>query len=306
MSPQEETRALELIKTAEVSFQELAEIHGAVNFRQEASFAMEAMKKNSYLLSVALKNPDSLKRAVVNVAAVGLSLSPIHKLAYLIPRKSEVCLDISYQGLVAVACEEGAIEWALAEIVYEKDTYRSMGMGKRPQHEFDPFSSDRGEIKGAYCVAKIDEDEYITIEMPIHEIHAIRDRSESWKAHVSKGTACPWSTDPGEMIKKTVIRRASKSWPRPKKSVRLERAMYESDQADPIDVISEAESTPSRKSDELKEIRSALTQLNREESQLVEHLSKVHSREIESLEDLTTSERAQTLVFLNQLLGGAV
>jgi recombination protein RecT len=34
------------------------------------------------------------------VAAIGITLNPASKLAYLVPRDGMVCLDISYMGLL--------------------------------------------------------------------------------------------------------------------------------------------------------------------------------------------------------------
>src|ERR1019366_1512046 len=132
------------------------------------------------------------------------------KLAYLIPRKGKVCLDISYMGLTALAIESGAIKWAQAEIVRENDIFKFTGIGEKPLHDYHPFATTRGKIVGAYCVAKTNQDEFISVQMNIADVYKLRDRSESWQA----GKASPWKSDEEEMIKKTVIRRASKSWPK--------------------------------------------------------------------------------------------
>jgi recombinational DNA repair protein RecT len=55
--------------------------------------------------------------------------------------------------------------------------------------------------------------------MQIDDIYDIRNRSSAWKS----GRSCPWKTDEGEMIKKTVIKRAYKLWP---KTDRLDGAVH--------------------------------------------------------------------------------
>ncbi len=46
--------------------------------------------------------------------------------------------------------------------------------------------------------------------MPIEDIYAIRNRSMAWKRKQSG----PWATDEKEMIRKTVVKQASKYWPK--------------------------------------------------------------------------------------------
>ena len=201
-----------------------------VNYDQEAMFAMQAIKKNDYMMKIANNNPESFRNAVINIAAIGLSLNPSTKFAYLVPRKGECCLDISYIGLIKLATDSGSISWARAELVHENDnfTYR----GAPPHARFactKPFN--RGKVLGVYCESKTHEGDYLTGLMNISECHAIRDRSEAWKANKTG----PWLTDEGEMMKKVIIKRESKTWPKTDRSERLDKAIHVLNEHEGID-----------------------------------------------------------------------
>lgn len=196
----------------------------SINFKREAEFAVQVLEKNSYSLTTAMNNKSSVIAAVKNIAAIGISLNPAKKQAYLVPRGGAICLDISYMGLLDLAIASGSIRWGQAELVREKDTFRLNGFDKPPTHEYDPFDSDRGDLRGAYVVVKTVDGDYLTTAMPIAEIFDIRDRSESWKSFTAKkAKSSPWASDEGEMVKKTVIKRASKLWP---KTDRLDHAIH--------------------------------------------------------------------------------
>jgi recombination protein RecT len=195
----------------------------SMEFEREAGFALQILRANDYLGKVALGNPESLKAAVTNVAAIGVSLNPAGKLAYLVPRKSAVCLDISYMGLLDIAQSAGAIRWGQAVLVREKDQFELQDIDKAPLHKYQPFG-DRGPIVGVYVVVKTPDGDYLTHPMKLSDVYAIRDRSEAWKAYVKdKSKTCPWVTDEGEMIKKTCVKQAAKYWP---KSPRLDAAIH--------------------------------------------------------------------------------
>jgi len=184
-------------------------------------FAMQSILKNNRLLKTALENPVSVRNAVVNVAAVGLSLNPATKMAYLVPRDSEVCLDISYMGLIKIATDTGSILWAKADIVYETDTFVYHGPSEKPSHTADVFSPDRGKMVGVYCIAKTRDGEYLTETMSELEIFDIRKKSMGSDSKYS-----PWVNFPGEMWKKACLKRASKTWPKTSRDMgRLEDAI---------------------------------------------------------------------------------
>lgn len=194
-----------------------------VNFDKEAGFAIQLLSGNDYAMKAAMNNRQAVCDAITNVAAIGISLNPARKQAYLVPRKNKICLDISYIGLIDLAIDSGSIVWAQANVVREHDNFVINGFDKPPTHGHDPFAgAARGAIKGAYVVVKTHDGEYLTHTMDIPAIYSVRDRSEAWKASQSG----PWKTDEGEMIKKTVVKQAYKYWPKTDRTERLDDAIH--------------------------------------------------------------------------------
>ena len=191
----------------------------SINFEREAGFAVQLLSANNYALTTAMGNRQSVVNAVTNIAAIGISLNPAKKQAYLVPRDNKICLDISYMGLMDLAMAAGSVKWAQAALVYAADSFALNGYDKPPAHSFNPFGKERGEIVGVYVVVKTADGEYLTHTMTIADVYAIRDRSTAWKS----GKSCPWRTDEGEMIKKTCVKQAYKYWP---KTERLETAIH--------------------------------------------------------------------------------
>ena len=191
----------------------------ALNFEREAEFALQTFQNNDYCAKVALNNRQSVVSAVTNIAAIGISLNPAKRQAYLVPRDGRICLDISYMGLMDLAMATGSILWAQAELVYANDAFALNGFDKPPTHTYNPFAKDRGDIVGVYVVVKTADGDYLTTCMSREDIDGIMNRSQS----VKSGKSSPWKTDYGEMAKKTVVKRAYKYWP---KTDRLDKAIH--------------------------------------------------------------------------------
>lgn len=239
-----------------------------VTWEKESMFAMQALASNTLLQKC---DPHSIRDSIINVASIGLSLNPALKHCALIPRyngntKQYDChCDPMYQGLIAIATDGGAVVSIRADVVRDKDRedrrfwYRS-GSDPHLHHEPDPFMKEeqRGEVIGAYCIAEIQGSQFPHITfMSIEEIENVRDKSELWKAK-KKG---PWKDWFVEMAKKTVIKRAQKTWP--KGTGRLEKAVQLAHIADGYadmekgDKPIEAESIELISNDEAKELRAA-------------------------------------------------
>lgn len=217
-----------------------------IDFVSERSFAMQLLMNNDYLKSAALGNPLSLEAALVNVAAIGLSLNPAKKQAYLIPRSvkqkvngneqwvTKVFLEPSYMGLCDLATMSGSIKWVQANVVYSNDEYQDNGPGERPTHKYNAFAKigDRGEFIGVYCVAKTADGDFLTATMSAEEIAGIKGRSETGKKNYG-----PWVSDFNEQAKKTVIRRAFKTWPKTDTLERMAQAVQLSNENEGFEPI---------------------------------------------------------------------
>jgi len=222
-----------------------------VTWERESMFAMQALVSNTLLQKC---ENHTIRDAVINIASIGLSLNPVLKHCALIPRYNttlkiyECHCDPMYQGLIAIATDGGAVTNVWAEVVRDRDREDGnfkyfAGTEPRVIHTPDPFMSEemRGEVIGAYCVAEITGSKHPKVEfMSIEEIESVRDKSELYKKK-KKG---PWVDWFEEMAKKTVIKRAQKTWP--KGTGRLEKAVQLAHIADgyaeleknkPIDVV---------------------------------------------------------------------
>lgn len=190
----------------------------SITWQKEQQFAIQAFQRNEYLAKVAMGNPTSAQNAIINVAAIGVTLNPAAKLAYLVPRDGGVHLDISYMGLLHLAQVSGAIQWGQCKLVRANDTYESNGLDRAPTHKYNAFG-DRGAVVGGYCTVKTTQGDYLTEEMTAEEINGIMQRSQSFKS----GKKSPWLTDWDEMARKTIVKRGSKYWPR---CERLDNAIH--------------------------------------------------------------------------------
>lgn len=185
-----------------------------VTWAKESQFAIQLFQKNDFLAKTALNNPTSAQNAIINVAAIGITLNPASKLAYLVPRDGMVCLDISYMGLLHLAQSTGSIKWGQCKLVYSADTYESNGLDSAPTHKYNAFG-ERGEVVGGYCTVKTPDGDYLTEEMSLAEIKATE--------ATSKAKNGPWKNFWEEMARKTIVKRASKYWPR---AERLDNAIH--------------------------------------------------------------------------------
>lgn len=202
-----------------------------VDWQRESMFALQALERNDYLRQMAEQNPTSLRNAIINVAACGISLNPVSQYASLVPRDGSVCLDVQYRGFIKIATDAGSILFAKAELVHQADKFTYAGPLAQPHHEADPFSKDRGPMIGVYCVAKTASGDYLTECMSAEEVLKIKDRSPAWMRKKSG----PWKTDEGEMWKKTVIKRARKTWPETKNERQAQRLQLAAELANEAD-----------------------------------------------------------------------
>ena len=208
----------ELILSVQPTFQALDGANGGLlDFKQECMFARQQILKQDYTTGIAGKNPISLKNAICNVAAIGISLNPALAHAYLVPRDGGICLDISYRGLVKLATDTGAILWAKSELVYANDTFVWNGPNTAPTHTADPFATDRGDVTGGYCLAKLPDGDIMVDTMNREKMDKIQATSAAKNG--------PWATWPDEMRLKSVTKQASKSWPQTDNRERIDRAV---------------------------------------------------------------------------------
>jgi recombination protein RecT len=171
--------------------------------RVELGFAMQIFQGNAYLQKC---EPQSIFNAVVNVARTSITLNPVMRLAYLIPRKNKCVLEFSYMGLVAMLRDNGCIKSISAHIIYEDEEFDyDVAQNKithKPKWAKTEKEHKSRERIGCYSRATLPNGEVVFEFMPMWEIEKVKGMSEGSNSQYSA-----WQTWEDEMIKKSVIKR---------------------------------------------------------------------------------------------------
>lgn len=191
--------------------------------KRELGFAAQIIEGSTNLQGC---EPNSLLNAVINVARTGITLNPVMKLAYLVPRDKKCVLDFSYMGLVSMLKSNGCVKDMQAVIVYTDEEYEEgihqliPPVHKKKYAETEDEQKTR-QIKGVYCcVVHLDNTVTFTPFMPYWDIQ----RTE--KTSKAAGTAySPWNTFREEMVKKTKVKRDFKMLVKGRESEQLSAAL---------------------------------------------------------------------------------
>jgi recombination protein RecT len=201
----------------------------------ERTFALQIIQKNPRLREC---TPQSVQNALMDVAYMGLSLSPSLAHVYLVPYKNHCDALISYLGLLHLAFKAGTVKSVQTVLVREKDEFH-VGTDKGGRFVIHREARmDRGEVTNVYCIAEFTNGGRHIEVMDREELAAV-ERAAS--ARNEKGGAVWRGPFRGEMMKKACIRRAWKSWP---KDAALEHAAEVMNRVEPMDFTIEGEAVP--------------------------------------------------------------
>lgn len=169
----------------------------------ELGFAFQIIANSEHLQKCDLQ---SIKNAVVNVARTSVTLNPVMRLAYLVPRKGKCVLDFSYMGLVAMLRDNNCIKSISAHIVYDDEEFDyDVAYNKithKPRYAKTEAEHKSRERIGCYSRATLPNGEIVFEFMPMWEIEKVKRLSAG-----SSDRYSAWQTWEEEMIKKVVIKR---------------------------------------------------------------------------------------------------
>lgn len=188
-----------------------------LRWQTEKVYVKQIFERSELLCTALLANHTSLIVALQSAAALGLTLDPNQSLAFLVPQRPrqgadyEVVLKVSYKGMEQSVLASGTVSAIQTELVYENDEF-DFGVGiDGPYLAFKMARGDRGGLQGGFCLARYANGERHVEWMPVEDLLAVELAAFEFgngKAPAWKGSFKP------EMQKKSIVRRASKHWPK--------------------------------------------------------------------------------------------
>jgi recombination protein RecT len=173
----------------------------------ERSFALQAINKNEQLQRC---STESIQSAMLDVAYSGLTLAPSLAHGYLIPYGNTCTFSPGYRGLMHMGFKAGTVKSIQVNLACRNDTIFRVWTDERGRHlQHEENMGKRGEVTHAYCICNLTAG-----GPPIIEVMGRADLDAVRSASKDKRTGSVWNIWPAEMMKKAVIRRASKFWPK--------------------------------------------------------------------------------------------
>lgn len=221
-----------------------------LSFAKELEFAVQALNKNTYLQGA---TQDSITNALKNIALSGLSLNPVLKYCYLIPRKERQVLQCiaepSYMGLIKILTDTGSVVAISATIVYQKEIDSLViqeGAGGHATHKHHFGKEKPGEPVACYSIAILPNGMKHVSLIREWQWEDIMKRSEAVKSYYAKQAkgeyaAIPtWMSDKEEMIRKTAIKNHYKYLPKSERAEQIGHAIALDDEANGINFEGES------------------------------------------------------------------
>lgn len=188
-----------------------------LKWQTEKIYVRQIFERSEKLCEALLASPISLLGAVQTAAALGLTLDPAQGLAYLVPQRPrkgapfEVVLKVSYRGMEQAVLASGSVTAITTELVYENDDF-DYGVGiDGPFLKFKMARGDRGGLQGGFCLARYANGERHVEWMPLTDLIAVEAAAIAFSNDNSPAWAGRFKP---EMQKKSIVRRASKHWPK--------------------------------------------------------------------------------------------
>jgi recombination protein RecT len=174
--------------------------------------AMSEINKNPELLRC---DPLSIMGSLVHIATFGLEPGAGFGHAYLVPFKGQCTVIIGYRGMIELARRSGDVSYVHSRCVYKNDKFELI-YGTEDRLSHIPCLDDRGELIGAYAIAKLKDGTVMFEYMSKADIDKVKPVfSYTDKKTGERVTKSPkiWDDYYDEMSRKTVVRRLYKYLP---------------------------------------------------------------------------------------------
>lgn len=196
----------------------LAWLGSEENVQRFLAVAFHALATNSQKLARA--SIPSLIQAIKDSASLGLEPTGLTGEGYILPFGDQAVFIPGWRGYIKRIRNSGVVQDLDCQLVYMNDDFKvEFGTDPTIHHvpklvgELGPDGqplATRGEYRGAYAVAWMPSGRAMIEWMTVADINH---DAKAFSPSVKAGRASPWDTHPGEMMRKTVIRRLAKRLP---------------------------------------------------------------------------------------------